>query len=323
MLDVHPAPAGEVEQPFTNARRTFETTGAAGHGLSVDTHDRVAAERALLGHRPFLLLPGPSRYDRPDNFRDDVTRPADYHLVADPQVFLSYLILIVQRGHAHGRPTNKYRIEDRKRSCGSSTADVYPDVLEGGDLFLGRELVRDRPSRRLRRETQLVLFRKRVCLDDDAIGLICHVVTVLFGFLHERVDIVDRFQFTACWVCAKTKGAEIAKCFPMGLEFRTPFDQTQLIDPYIEVSLGGCRSALLSDRTGRGVSSICKYGFSRLRLSPVQLVKGVIWHVNLATHLEDGGVVIAKKAQGNRLDGAQVGRDVFAGGSIAPGGSRH
>src|SRR5690606_15273553 len=59
VLDVHPAPPGEMEQPLTEPRWACEATGAARDRLAFGPDDGVAAERALLGHRPYPLLTGP------------------------------------------------------------------------------------------------------------------------------------------------------------------------------------------------------------------------------------------------------------------------
>ncbi len=40
MLDVHPAPAGEVEQPLPNPGGALEPTGAPGHRLALGADDR-------------------------------------------------------------------------------------------------------------------------------------------------------------------------------------------------------------------------------------------------------------------------------------------
>ena len=191
VLDVHSAPAGEVEQPFSDSGRALKPTGAPGHRLALQAHDRVVTERALLGHGPLLLFARASRDDRADHFGDHVTGTANDYLIADSQVLESNLILVVQRRHAHGCSADKHRLENRKRGGCPGTANVDRDVLESRHLFLGWELVGDRPSRGLRRKAEFGLIDQRIGLDYDAIGLIGHVVTVPLGLLHELEHFVD------------------------------------------------------------------------------------------------------------------------------------
>src|SRR5690606_40727902 len=104
VLDVQPAPPGEMGQPRTEPRWACEATGAARDRLAFGPDDGVAAERALLGHRPYPLLTGPRRDHRSDHFGDHVPRSPHHHPVADPNALERHLVLVVAGAVDHVGP---------------------------------------------------------------------------------------------------------------------------------------------------------------------------------------------------------------------------
>ena len=77
----------------------------------------------------------------------------------------------------------------------------------------------------------------------------------------------------------------------------------------------------LPEGTGGGVAGVGVFGPTSVPLPPVQLREGGMRHENLATHFKDVGR--AGDALRDIRDGTQIGRDILANFTIAPGRALH
>ena len=123
--------------------------------------------------------------DRADHFGDDVARAPHDDRVAGPDVFALHVVFVVQRRHADVHAADEHRLQDRERSRASGAADADHDVAQHRRLLFGRELVRDRPARRPRRESHLLALAVVVDLHDDAVDLVTERVAL-------RLDVARR-----------------------------------------------------------------------------------------------------------------------------------
>src|SRR5436190_1652948 len=82
-----------------------------------------------------------------------------------------------------------HALEHRERRRLSGTPDRHHDLLELRGALLGRELVRDGPARRLRREAELRTQPQVVDLHDHAVDLVRQVVPMLLPVLAVGVDL--------------------------------------------------------------------------------------------------------------------------------------
>ena len=205
---------------------------------------------------PDLLLAGPSRFNRPDHLGDDIPGATDHHLVADPYILAMYLVLVVEGGHADVGATNEDRLEDRERGRPTGPPNVDLDVVEPRDLLFRRELVRDRPARRLGGEAEFNLIGERVNLDDDTIGLVLLVVARLFcrrDVPLDRREIGDRLRRR---VDAESKRAQVVERLRVARERWPALNVAQLVDPDRQVALRGHRRVLLAQGTSGCVPGV-------------------------------------------------------------------
>ena len=84
----------------------------------------------------------------------------------------------------------------------------------------------------------------------------------------------------------------------------------------------GDRRVLLPHRAGGGIPRVGEDPIPRFGLSLVQLLEGLLGHVDLPAYLEDRRMVFAQQPQGDRFDGSQVRRDVLAGHPVTSRGAR-
>ena len=97
-----------------------------------------------------------------------------------------------------GGAADEHRLELRERRGPPGAADAHHDVAEHRRLLLRRELVRDRPARRLAREPELVALREIVDLHHRAVDLVAERVAVRDHALAEVVHGVDRRRAPRC-----------------------------------------------------------------------------------------------------------------------------
>ena len=94
---------------------------------------------------------GPLGQHRADDLGDHVAGLAHDDGVAGAHVLGLHLVLVVQRRQPDGRAADEHRLEHGERRGLPGAADRHHDVVQHRGALLGRELVGDRPARRLRR----------------------------------------------------------------------------------------------------------------------------------------------------------------------------
>src|SRR5690606_34541490 len=238
VLDVQPAPPGEMGQPRTEPRWACEATGAARDRLAFGPDDGVAAERALLGHRPYPLLTGPRRDHRSDYFGDHVPRSPHHHLVADPNVLERDLVLVVEGGVGHVGSPDEHRLQYGVGSGGTGTANVDADVEQLGGSLLGRKLVGDGPAGGTGGETQQVLVTEVVDLHHHAIGLIRQIVPLGLGPGDVLLHTFQIGHHGGRWVDREPEVGQVCHRLGLGRQRRASLYHSRLVDPYPELARG-------------------------------------------------------------------------------------
>ena len=184
---------GEVHDALHALRRAVDVHAVVVR-LALEPHERLPADRAARRELPLARAALAQRDDRADDLGDHVAGLAHDHGVALAHVFPRDLVLVVQRGQAHGGAADEHRLELRERRGPPGAPDAHHDLAEHGGLLLGRELERDRPARRLAREPELVALREVVDLHDRAVDLVAERVAVREHALAEVVHVVDRVE---------------------------------------------------------------------------------------------------------------------------------
>ena len=177
-LDVHGRARRVVGDALHPLGRAVDVR-AVGVALAGQADERLAARRARRRELPLRLAPrrhaGPVR-DRSHDLGDDVARLAHDHQVARAHVLRRHLVLVVQRGHAHGGAADEDRLEPGERRGPARPPDRHHDVEQPGGALLGRELEGDGPAGRPRRGAEHGVQRQVVDLGDDAVDLVGQVV---------------------------------------------------------------------------------------------------------------------------------------------------
>src|SRR5437588_2965557 len=282
-FDVHRAAPGEVEQTLTALRRTDERAGAVRNRFALLPHDRRAAEAARRRHLPWLEALLALRQDRSDDLGDDVSGAPHDDGVARAHVLARDLILVVQSGRLHSHPADVDGFEYGVGRRRPRPADIYVDVAEQRLALLRRVLVRDRPSRRLRRVAQLALLRRLVDLHHHAVDLVLEVVAVLLPVLDERPDDVERLRLLALGGRAEPGLLQRTHRLTLGLE-RDPLGRPDPVDQYRERPSGGHRGILLAQRAGRRVARVRERRETLIGALFVEPVEVRARHVHLAAH---------------------------------------
>ncbi len=106
------------------------------------------------------------------HFRNDVPGATHEDRVANPHVLAVQLIHVVQGRVAHRYAADEYRFEPgHGRQCPSPT-HLELDVADDGEFFFRRKLVRDRPARCPRDESQNLLIVQAIDLVDDTVDVV-------------------------------------------------------------------------------------------------------------------------------------------------------
>ena len=192
VLDVHRAATREVEQPLDALRGTPPLVRAPVVGLALGPHERRAARGTGRRHLPAPGTLLPFREHRADDLGDHVSGTSDDHRVALADVLAPHLLLVVQRGVGDRDASDEHGVEHGERRDLARAPRMDVDLLQQRRALLGRELVRDRPARRVARGAQLALQIGLVDLDHRAVDLPVDRVAVRLPVLQERLDAIDR-----------------------------------------------------------------------------------------------------------------------------------
>ncbi len=85
----------------------------------------------------------------------------------------------MERRARHHRASHPHRIELSHRREGTSAPHLYGDIAQERGLLFGRELIRDRPARGTRGESQFALLSEGIDLHHHPIDLIRQAVAHL------------------------------------------------------------------------------------------------------------------------------------------------
>ncbi len=216
-------------------------------------------------------------------------------------------------------PPTRDRFELRHRRQRAGAADLDIDVLDDRRCLLGSKLVRRRPARRARHETEPLLPVEPVEFVNDAVNIVVELGALTFDVAielpawrsSERHNFISGLVTKPIWPNHFTM--PVLGVFRYFAEF-TPrigeeFQRPRCCDRGIE----------LTQRSRRGVARIDVKLLAGRRLLLVQFQKIRLAQINLAAHLAHGGHVAALQFLRNILDGAHVGGDVLAFRAVATG----
>ena len=215
-LDVHRAARGEVLDGARDARRAAQVRAAGARSVRDDGRlaDRAALRRLERAQLVLAALAGGE--DGADDLRDHLARSLHDHVVADQQALRLHLLRVVQRRHAHARPADHHRLEDRERRQRARAADRDLDVAQPRHRLLGRELVRRRPARLPPDNPELPLLADVVDLHDHAVDGVRQLVAASHPRFAERDGVVDALEAPCVRVSREAGRAQPFEGAPTG-----------------------------------------------------------------------------------------------------------
>ncbi len=319
-LDVHRASAGEVQQPLVALRRARHV-GAPRGDLTLLAPYRSAAAGARGGHDERTLASVTQPFDGTHDLGDDVAGLAHDDRVADEHALAPHLVFVMQRRPLDGRPRDLHRLEDREGCEHAGAAHAHLDVEQPRGLLLGRELVGDRPARRLGRVAQLVLERELVDFDHHAVYLVGQRLAHAECCFAELADLLGRGA-------RDDVGVHVEAGRPKPLEHlalaREP-ECTRVrdrVDERRQIAPGGDRRVLLPHRAGGGVAGIGEERQPGGLLLGVEALEARSRQVDLAPDL-DRSRSFAGEPQRYVPDHLHVSGDVLTGGAVTSGRGTH
>ena len=137
----------------------------------VVAHDGMPAGGADVGHFEDLFAPVPLFLDRRDDLGNDVARLLHGHEVADADVALGDIAVVVQRRARHRTAREPDGFEFRRRGKDAGAPDLQGDVEQARGLLFGRILVRHRPFGTPGSLADRHAVGKPVDLDDGAVDI--------------------------------------------------------------------------------------------------------------------------------------------------------
>src|SRR5439155_15423506 len=163
---------GEVDDALEDPSRARDV-GAVRHHLIRRVFDLRAANGAALRALELALFPGAALAHGPQHLRDDLPRPGDFHTVALANVLGFDQIEVVECGGGDRDAADLHGLEHGVRVERAGASHVDPDLLEPGDLDLGRELTCDGPPRlAVPHGAQFGVQCDRIDLHHDAVGAV-------------------------------------------------------------------------------------------------------------------------------------------------------
>ncbi len=319
-LDVHGTPAGEVLDPSRHPGRAV-LVRAPVIGLALRAQQRGAAHRAILGEGPGRSPLGPQGQDRADDLGYDVAGLAHDDRVALAHVLGPHLVLVVERGGAHGGAADEHRLEHGEGGGPAGAADRHHDLTQPRGALLGRVFKGDGPPGGVRRRADLPALGQVVDLHDDPVDLVVEVVAVLEPVLGEGEHLVERGDRRHVRVDREAEAGDPPQGLAVAGEVRTAVHEPELVGPEAEAAGGGDGGVLLAQRARPGVAGVDERAQPSIELGPLQPLEDRQRHVDLTAHLEHRRRPF--QPHRHRLDRGDVVRDILAHLPVAPGGGLH
>ena len=158
---------GQIPQQLGRALRA----GAAQSRAILVPHHLRAADGAAVRQRVGLCAVRTLVRHHGHDLGDDLPRLAHQHRVADADVLLGDIVLIMQGGVGHSGARQTHRLQLRLGSQHASASYLHHDIAEHRLLGLWRVLVGDGPAGTLGSTAKHLTLRQVVQLNDRAVDV--------------------------------------------------------------------------------------------------------------------------------------------------------
>ncbi len=237
-------------------------------------------------------------------------------MIADADVLELDHVLVVQRRHAHDHAADGDRLEHRVRIQGAGPPHVQADVDQPGDGRRGRELEGDRPARVASDRSERLLLVAAVDLDDAAVDVVVELAAQVDEALAGLGHALERLVAARQRIDREALFPQPREDAPVRLEL-DPLERTDAVGEQRERTRRRHRGILLAQRPRRRVARVHEHAETGLEALLVEPLEGRERQVDLAAHLDERGPRVARETPRQRVDRAQVRRDVLADQAVA------
>ncbi len=254
-----------------------------------------------------------------NHLRNHITGALDLHYVSHAQVLVANQLLVVQRSESHGGATDLHRVENCIRIQLTRAAHIDFDRGETRLRNVGSKFPRDGPARLAAADnTEIVLQPERVDLHHAAIDgevelgaqLVLHAMRPDSYFFHRiTAQCMRRDWNTPRSQCAEQLGLRLERKLPRVVERDSVAKKpkwARCSDRWIKLPEAACRR----------VARVCEHRLARSDACLVHTLELIERKVDLAANL-DAATRRVRQTQRYVTDGANVGSDVLADGSVA------
>ena len=274
----------------------------------------------VVGKTNSFSCAGAAAGDHLDDLGDHVARAAHEDPVAHAHVLAAQLLLVVQRGAAHGDAAHEDGLQVGHRGDGAGAADLHHDLLDLRLHLFGRELEGDGPARRLRDLAQAGARIDGVDLHHQPVDLVGQGVALgeqrrvhlhhAREALHHRAPRVDR----------QAELLEVVELLGVRVE-GLPLHHAHLVEVDGQRPRRGDLRVELAQRAGRRVARVDEglFALPRAARSFMRLKSALLMNTSPRTSSSFGQALAPSSVEGEVLDGLQVLGDVFADGAVAAG----
>ena len=326
-LDVHGPAADKV---LHRAHELLRAGGvdAVGGGLPRRAHERLAADRAGRGHGPLPLAAVARVQHRAQHLRDHLAGALDHHPVADADVQVADVVLVVQGGALDSDAAHLHRRQHRVGGDRAGAPHIDDDVEERGDCLLARVFVGQRPARVFAGKAQQLLQSQAVHLDHAAVHLVGQVVAAAAKGVHvggQRVELLIG-EGAHVGTDGQPQFAQIGQRLAVAGKLRPALHDERLVGPQLErPRRGDGRVELAQASRGKvprvGVGALALFG-----LPFVETEKVALLHIAFPAHHQPGWRRrrrVRRHLQRQHAHRAQIRRDVLAKVAVAPRRAQH
>ncbi len=220
-----------------------------------------------------------------DEVGDHVARALDEDGVADADVLLPHLVLVVEAHVGHGDAGQLHRLEPGRGRERARLPHVHRDLEDARGGLAGGELEGDGPARMVRGGAEPALLLEVVHLHDHAVGLVRQAVALGLEAARVGDDAVEVGAALRPGIDGAAALAQRLQRLPVGAEADL-FGRAHVVQVHVERPRRRRRGVLLPHRAGGGVPRVGERGLPRLLQRGVQPPEGLERHEDLAAHLE-------------------------------------
>ena len=220
-----------------------------------------------------------------EDLRNDVARPAHERLVSGPYVLAGDFVLVVEAGAPDDNAPDVDGLEDGDRRDRAGSSDLKFDLEDLRLGFFSGEFVGDGPARRPPDEPKALLIGEAIDLVDHPVDVKTDSAAFSFDLAIEIEGFLKRVHDFSQRIDGQPPGVEKLKQGAMALDMRLAVAGDG-VGKVAQSPVGEQTRIEQSHGTGRSISWVCESALFFGILLPVERIKVVPRHEDLAAHFD-------------------------------------